>query len=515
MNTTRVALIFGLGIAGLLCGYAGNRLLGERTLPASSNPDAAETARTSRETAASPGGRPTKGTLPPPARIRSNDTLESLIEAGPVPSYGRLASWLMDATEPEIAAYWEGVKDKPRTNDITDLIFIHWTRLDPQAAIAAVAGTGTEHYAWWAWSCHDPEGALKAAIAANPDRVNNVAWGIGEFHPQWLLDHFDEIPESGRGNAISGLTKWDDTDRPLEILKFLKEHGAGFSPRIFSALVRKDPWQALDWMKENGDAIRRNYGSEENAMKTLVDTLADSRPDALERLASQTPSGELKRRMEAALFEKLLETDPGAALEQANNTKAPIIAAQRLAAVGLSRLKDDPDQALEIARKILANGLDDLSPRTVVLSPNGSYMSGGSVDPAVSGLVDALMDKDPAQVMDMLPNPSGKSPSDFVTLGLKWADRDLAGYSDWVNRQTDPAVREVATLPVVHELAQTERFAEAATWAMSSAIAKSQLSGLLYQWQRSAPDEAREWLESADLPAEEKDRYLRNLKATP
>ena len=219
--------------------------------------------------------------------------------------------------------------------------------------------------------------------------------------------------------------------------------------------------------------------------------------------------------MEAALFEKLLETDPDAALEQANNTKAPIIAAQRLAAVGLSRLKDDPELAFGIARKVLANGLDDLSPRTVVLSPNGSFMSGGSMDPAVSGFLDALMTKDPAQVMDMLPPPTAKSTGNFSMLGSKWANRDLAGYSDWVNRQTDPAVREVATLPVVHELAQTERFAEAATWAMTSAVARSQLSGLLYQWKRSAPDEAREWLESADLSAGEKDRYLRNLKATP
>jgi hypothetical protein len=512
MKFIRVFLLLGLGASGLLCGYAGKRLLQDR--PTGVSPPAAGKAQAATAGATSATAQPVT-ILPKPAKVHSTDTLESLAGADAGSLYGRLAAWLMDASEPDVAAYWASVKDKPRTNDITDLIFIHWTRLDPQAAIAAVAGTGPEHYAWWAWSCHDPEGALAAAIAANPDRVNNVAWGIGEFHPAWLLEHFDEIPESGRGNAISGLTKWDDTDQPLEILNFLKQHGEGFNTRIFATLIRKDPWAAYDWMKENQDVVRRNYGSEESAMKLLVDTMAKSQPDALERLAAQTPSGALKRQMEAAIFDNLLKTDPAAALEQANATKAPVIAAQRLAAVGLSQLQTDPEQAFEIARKLFANDPAALKIRSIVQGPNGTSSVGTSSNPAVTEFVDALMAKDPAQVMAMQAPPKGNPDdgnSDYVDLGLKWARQDLTDYTDWVKQQTDPAIRDAAVMPVVHELLQAQQFAEAAEWSMSSNSAKGQLFGLLYQWQRSAPDEARQWLESADLPAEEKGRLIQSMK---
>lgn len=512
-------MLLGLCAAGLLCGYAANRLSGGHSV-AVSPPTAGGKRPIGPSGAAAPAGTGVDLTKLP--RVRSTDTLESLATADAESLYGRLAAWLMDASEPEIAAYWASVKGKPRTNDVTDRVFIHWTRLDPQAAIAAVAGTGTEHYAWWAWSCHDPEGALAAAIAANPGRVNNVAWGIGEFHPAWLLKHFDEIPESGRGNAISGLTKWDDTDQPLEMLEFPKQHGGahgnGFKPRIFEALVRKDPWAAVDWMQQNEDVIRRNYGSKDGAMKLLVDTMVASQPDALARLAAQTPSGNLKRQMEAALFDNLLKTDPAAALEQANATKAPVVAAQRLAAVGLNQLQTDPEQAFDTARKLFAAKPNALQVQTAVQGPNGVGSVGISRDSAVSGFVDALMAKDPAQVMALQTPPKGileDTNSDYMYLGRKWAEQDLAGYTDWVKQQTDPATRAVAALPVVVGLVETQQFAEAAEWAMTSTLAKGQLTNLLYQWQRSAPDEARQWLETAELPAAEKSRLNQIFKTTP
>jgi hypothetical protein len=514
MKKTHVLLLLGLCAAGLLCGYAGNRLMSGH--PVAVSPPTAggkhETrAATDAPPAASPGSDLTK--LP---KVRSTDTLETLATAAADSLYGRLAAWLMDASEPEVAAYWASVKDKPRTNDVTDLVFIHWTRLDPQAAIAAVAGTGPEHYAWWAWSCHDPQGALAAAIAANPDRVNNVAWGLGEFHPEWLLAHFDEIPESGRGNAISGLTKWDDTDRPLEILNVLKQHDSEFRPRIFAALIRKDPWAAYDWMQENKDVVRRNYGSDESAMKLLVDTMAESQPEALERLAAQTPSGELKRQMESAIFDNLLKTDPAAALEQANATKAPVIAAQRLAAVGLSQLETDPEQAFEIARKLFADNPNPLRVRTELEGPDGGSVE-IATNPAISEFVDALMVKDPAQVMAMRTPLKGsvEELESYLELGTKWANQDLAGYTVWVKQQIDPAIRDAAVMPVVTSLIESDQYADAAEWAITSPLGKSKLYNLLSQWRRSAPDEARQWLESADLPAEEKAQFNQLMKNNP
>jgi hypothetical protein len=128
------------------------------------------------------------------------------------------------------------------------------------------------------------------------------------------------------------------------------------------------------------------------------------------------------------------------------------------------------------------------------------------------------MAKDPAQVMTLLPPPKGNVPeweSDYLALGQKWAQQDLAGYTDWLKQQTDPAIRDAAVMPVVTSLIESDRYADAAEWAMTSTVAKAQLHNLLYQWQRNAPDEARQWLESADMPAEEKTRLNQSMKNNP
>jgi hypothetical protein len=451
-----------------------------------------------------------------PSTLRSTDTLETLAKLDDGSLYSRLALWMMDASEQDIAAYWETVRGKKdRTNDITDLVFINWTRLNPQGAIAAVAGTSNEHYAWWAWACHDPQGSLTAALAANPDRVNNVAWGLGEFQAEWLRAHWDQIPEAARGNAISGMTKWDDTDEPLEVLEFIKKNGNHFDRGIFATLIRKDPWAAYDWMRQNESTITSQYGSMESVMNQLVETMAQSQPDALQRLAEQTPSGELKRRMEAALFDNLLATDPDAALEQAKATKAPVIAADRLAAVGVSLVKTDPEKAFEIARDLFAANPGAMNVRTVIRIADSSSTWGGSSNQKVVELVNALMAKDPARVMTLQPPPGdgpAASSSELAAFTHIWAKQDLVGYTNWVNQQTDPRIREVAVETVASQLVNMEQYAEAAEWMMSSERSRGNMINLIYQWNRSNPEEARQWLDSADLPEKEKDRLNQFLK---
>lgn len=518
MKTSRILLIAGLCAAGFLCGFAGNRLANGSQSAAVSNKDLKGPSKT-RASGESTDGKQAKAVAAKTSTLRSTDTLETLAALDADSLYSRLALWMMDAGEQDIAAYWETVKGKKdRPNDITDLVFINWTRLNPQGAIAAVAGTSNEHYAWWAWACHDPQGSLTAALAANPDRVNNVAWGLGEFQAEWLRAHFDQIPEAARHNAISGMTKWDDTDQPLEVLEFLKKNGNSFNQGIFSTLVRKDPWAAYDWMQKNEATITNYYGSKESVMKELVETMAQSQPDALQRLAEQTPSGELKRKMEAALFDNLLQTDPDAALEQAKSIKAPIIAAERLAAVGISLVKTDPDKAFEIASDLFAANPSAMIERTVIHSSNGSSSWGGSSNEGVINLVNALMAKDPAKVMALVPPPGDGvlgSSSNFQNLTRIWAQQDLVAYTNWVNQQTDPKAREVAAATVADQLFNDGHFPEAAEWMMTSERTRSNLINLIYNWNRSNPLEAREWLEAADLPEAEKTRFNQFLKNHP
>jgi hypothetical protein len=515
MKKPPVFLFLGICTTGFLCGFAGKHMTRARQHAGPGNQvtgnngilSTTENASGQQSDAKAKSGA-TKSSL------RSSDTLETITALDDASLYGRLALWMIDASERDIAAYWQSYRHrKNRSNDINDLIFINWTRLNPQAAISATAGTGDEHYAWWAWACHDPKASLAAAIATSPARVNNVAWGIGEFHPDWLRQHFNEIPESGRGDAMSGMTKWDDKTDPMATLAFLKEHGNGINPGIFKSLVLKDPLAAYDWIQKNGNMMLTRYGGYD-VMGTFVTTISEQQPEVLERLAEQTPSGALKRKMEDALFKNLLKTDPEAAIEQATATKAPKIAAERLAAVGMRLVNTDPDRAFEMAENLFGVCPDALHGLTTVRYANGSDVW-GSYNFALHQLMDALIAKDPARVMEITtPQGDGSSgnSSDFISLAGIWAARDLTGYANWVNGQTDPVIREPAVMAVISQLQGEQQYAEAADWAMSLEKSKdTQLLRLLDNWKRTNPDDALKWLESSDLTEQEKQNIRKSI----
>lgn len=443
----------------------------------------------------------------------STDTLESVMAIEGQPSFTRLAAWMMQASEPEIAAYWQFYRQqKNRSNDINDLIFINWTRLDPQAAIAASTGTPDEHYAWWAWACHDPKQALATVIATRPDKINNVAWGLGEFHAQWVMEHFQEIPEKYRANAIRGMTKWDDSPDPKRILDFLREKGEGFNQGMFKSLVRKDPWEAYEWLQANRSAIS-NYGPG-YAISALVDPMKDSPPEMLEQFASRLPVGDLKRRVEGVLFESLAASDPDQALAQASATKSSAVAADRFATLALALSKTDPGRAWEVAKQMFETNPGALSPQVVIAGP-GSLMSYDQFsDSPVLHLVDRLLTIDPAALMEMQSVSSGSpNSSSFDSVATKWAAQDFPAYAEWVNRQTVPEIREQAAGVVISQLRSDAHYEEAIEWAMSSEkLRQTHLFSLMVYWQNQDPEGAGVWLESAPLTESERANFEASKK---
>jgi hypothetical protein len=530
MKTNPFLLLAGICAAGLLSGYAVKRISGNSAAPPPPADPAANGLR-ARGGAAVEVSPATAAVLKSVGQstIRSSDTLESVKALDGADRYARLALWMVDASEPEIAAYWQHYRQQAkRENEITDLIFINWTRIDPRAATAAAKGTGDEHYAWWAWACHDPKGALEAAVAENPDRVNNVTWGIGEFHKDWLREHFDELPEDARNNALQGMAKWDDGEDPLATLEFLKEKGYGFHAGIFKVLIRKDPWAAYDWIEANGSSVQSEYGGSFDAMATFVETVGEQYPDVLKRIADQAPSGEMKRQLEGVLFANLLKTDPEAAIEQARTTEAPVIAVQRLAAAGLSLIQTDPERAFELAADLFASDPDALSGTMSVETPGGG--SGWGVGtPGVDQLIDALVSKDPARAMAMnlswasesLPE-SVKGPitmppnREFSLLAMKWAERDVAAYSEWVTGQQDPKVREPAAAALINQLQQGQQYDDAAAWAMSLEQSRfHQVQNVVMNWRQSSPEDALQWLENSQLPAGEIQQIKTSLGIQP
>jgi len=505
---------------GMFSGYAARRLSASRPAIATAATVPVRTDRPNGGVIENNGVSPdVKSPVAEIPHVRSSDTVETLAAIKDGTLYSRLAAWMIDASEQDIAAYWTSYQKGERSNDITDLVFINWTRLNPQGAIAAVAGGKDEHYAWWAWAAHDPKAALAAAKAANPDRVNNVAWGIGEFDPQWLRDHFDQIPEGARGNAMQGFAKWDDGANPLESLKFMKEQGMDFDGGTFKALVNQDPWAAFDWIKENPSLQGDRYGNGNNAMDILLTALGREHPDDLERLAAQTPSGTLKRKMEATLFDNLLATDPAAALEKARTADAPLTAVERFAKIGLPLVKTDPEKAFEMAEEIFRASPERLEAQTRVEYKNGST-TWGSEESKASDLLGALLNQDPARVLDLFGTTGGdkSSPSQtFSKLSQQWAAQDIVGFSNWVNTQTKPEVRDPAVNTVMYQLLQDGQFTEAIDWGLSSDQLRKNgsLNNIFYQWKQADPDAAAEWLDASDLPEDEKSRYRAVLNHQP
>lgn len=498
MNKTPATISLVMCVLGLLVGFNAKRQI-SGTIKAK---DAVSASKPERQSSREPTARGNAVATPLP-KIHSEETLETMIAQGESATYAGLALWMLDASGPDIAAYWEFRKNGKLDGDMKRLLFINWTRLDPQAAIASTAGTKDATIPWWAWASHDPQAALSAA---DPDRLKDVARGIGEFQPEWLREHFDLIPEEAQREALNGLMTWKEDGDHVATLDFLKKHGIDFHSNLFRTLARKDPWAAYDWLQKNDKLNPGEYGP----IDILLDTMKSTHPDDLERLAAMTPSGALKRKMEDAIFNNLLLNDPEAALAKAKATDAPLVAAGRLGQIGLSLLGSDPEKAFGIGADILAVSPESLAPE-MRIENNGNSSSWNGDKSTAEKFLSSLLLKDPARTLELTTTGSEAVSKPFRELSEEWAERDLTAYTNWVNRQTDPRIQDAAAGQVVRQLATQGHFQEAVQWALGGeAPERRYLSSLTRQWARSDRGEASVWLESADLPEAMKGK-LRNL----
>lgn len=503
VNRHFLTFIFALCAVSLLGGFGARRLASYRPASQATGSAAGASVKTAREAAplqAAP-------TFPPP---RSADTLETLAALDDAHLYARLALWLVDASEPDIAAFWSGYSKKAdRSTEITGLVFLHWTRLDPQRAISGAVETGIEPDAWWAWACHDPKASLAAALANDPESVESVALGLAKFHPDWLRNHLEEIPENLRDSAIRALGQSGGGD-PLETLRFLRKQGGDAHPDLLKAFAREDPWAAVEWAMQkpgSGDPFR----SDDDDLQTILRTLAEESPDELARIAERTPSGKAKLEMESALFTNLLKTDPAAALEQARSATVPRTAAERYAAIGQVLVHSDPAQALQLAKDLFAACPGALELTAQIVYPEGNSNTQTLDIPGVSEFMKSLMGRQPQQVMEMiaaLPQTPQEDPfadDPFHRFSRQWIEQDLVGYTNWLNQQTDTLTRQSGAIFLVSELRQSNHFQEAAEWASSvDTDDTALLDDVILTWQAKEAEAPALWLKDANLPAARK-----------
>lgn len=94
----------------------------------------------------------------------------------------------------------------------------------------------------------------------------------------------------------------------------------------------------------------------------------------------------------------------------------------------------------------------------------------------------------------------------------QWADADLTGLTHWTNRQTDPDVRATSAKHISNKLLKQERFEEAMEWASVDPNYEKSLINILNPWAKKDREAAAAWLETANLPENEKATYRENLK---
>lgn len=501
----------GCCVIGLLAGF-GFRQASSETSSKAANREPTAPSGISKENL---HGQPAKAVLTGIKIIRSTESVESVLTAEPVAGYARIARWLATASEQDIAAYWAVFQKGKRDADITDLIFIHWTRLNPQAAIAGAAEGGNGYSAWQAWAANDPKAALAAALAVGEEQAGYVATGIGRHAPEWLREHFDELPESARHHALSELDRWKDTSNPLASLEFSKKTGGICDEETFRSLVRHDPYAALDWLMDTPRYADERTAPGNDFSKVLFSMMAQDHPEELEALANRTPPGAARRQMEQALFDRLLEADPTAALDRARATAetAPLVAAQQLGRIGIKEIATNPEKAFKIAGEILA-----ANPDTIVIQQRIEYPGGSMYIEAESeakDLMNALFCQDRLKTMDLLAaQPRGENGMSeiFRSFAGQWAKDDLPGLTNWALQQTGK-VREAAAWQVSLNLAAEGKFLDSIEWAESSGLDPgTAYNAALIQWVRTDPAAAAAWLDASDLTGELKAKYREILK---
>lgn len=467
-----------------------------------------------------------------PSGIKSPDTIATLSEVPAAELYDRLALWLLDAGPSDMQEFWADYSNREdRTNDLNDLVFINWTRVDPEAAIAAAEGTEFAKYPWWAWACHEPQKALKEVLARyqgqeNQEPIGNVMWGLGEFHPAWLREHIDELPEKWmKDRALSGYIKWADTESPRESIDFLKSRGWNIHPKTLAALGMEDPGEAYRIALElKGDEKNYHYS---DLPDQLIDSLASQDPALLDQLLAQTKSPQERMKIQLKQFEQLLKTDPAAAEEKAKQLPAGWAREDQLSSLAKSYLAENPAKALELTALLLRETKDIRFRMTTVYMEGGSRGYGAGESP-VQGLVEQLISTHGAELMEAalpsnepsrvnggtagdssglfdLPALNLHSANKSREIGEIWARHDLPAFAEWLNKQEDPAAYQTGASTLISHLVGKGHYSEAMEWTRSlgkmeeSHLNNHKVGNTYEQWYRNDPEAARAWKADANL----------------
>lgn len=451
----------------------------------------------------------------------SSDSAEGLLKLPKAELYPRLALWLLDASEAEIAGFWNAWHPTAGSQaDIDLLIFSQWAKRNPQAMLEAAKKAGKEFLGWEAWAESDPKAALAAAGGPGPMRTA-VMQSMAAKDPAWALKLLEADPALEEVFVyLMDIAKAAHPDDPRAQIEFLDRFDKFQAANRFKTWAQEDPSKALAWLNERSSPQLR---------ESFLEVIKQAKPELLDQLAEESQPGKMKRMLETAAFDHLAEHDPAKALEVARKIEVPRLAAERLAQLGRSLVAEHPQQALEILAEVFAKFPDAHDRLSMIRFPNGSQYQQTGID-GVRDFMSELAAKDPQRTLEtaigiekVLPEPA-ESAKEFnrepaaVTMARAWVQRDQAAFLAWAKSQDDPAAHEASARVMAELLAQKMDYAGSIEWSAQIKDGRSK-SEAIYRafpgWAEADPGRAGSWLDAIELEASMKDSLRASIRKQP
>lgn len=241
----------------------------------------------------------------------------------------------------------------------------------------------------------------------------------------------------------------------------------------------RDPQAAAAWI--DGMA---NDGSKAAAVKSLAAQWGEQAPGEAASWVAGLPTGPIRDEAARALVDSWVRTDPEAAAVWAL-TEAEFRGENKLLLETVTAYtRQSPAEAENFIRD-MADAYD--------------------TDELLASHLAARAEQDPVATADWLGGLSENDPlydpTHADTLMRAWAQSDSIAASAWLSEQPDGSVRDAAVVGFAESIQEFEP-AAAAAWADTIADPdqrRQHLESSLRVWAARAPDEALEWVDTAEL----------------
>lgn len=306
------------------------------------------------------------------------------------------------------------------------------------------------------WARLDPSGALNAALAMpggilQPETCTAVFFAMAKLDPEAAATALGQLPVERQPDAGHG---------------------------ILTALARKDPFAALEWIPRLGKAAIK-------FPREIVDAAVRIDPPRAAALAGALSGEEFQGKTFVRTMEQWTEQQPAAAAAWIQSYDGPN------RAVGLMPVLRQMNRTNPELAAALFMCQPDL--------PDSTY-----IEAAVATIAASLAQKNLTAAvawMNRLHRPGQQAAAVSELMGT-WIQQDSEAASLWVNQQPQGEVRDAAARALIHEIKESSP-SDAWAWASSlhsPSLRKQTQDEVMQAWHQANPAAAQAILETGVAP---------------